>query len=100
MAKMTSSIPNGSAGAPAQSVTTEERQRKIAEAAYFRALQRGFDGGDPMDDWLQAEREIDSALLSPPQRKRTSAAPGVSDRYALATRPQTSLQRRHLRDAK
>jgi prefoldin subunit 5 len=31
----------------------------IAEAAYFRAEHRGFQGGDPLDDWLQAEAEID-----------------------------------------
>jgi len=31
----------------------------IAEAAYFRAEHRGFRGGDPLEDWLQAEAEID-----------------------------------------
>jgi uncharacterized protein YfcZ (UPF0381/DUF406 family) len=31
----------------------------IAEAAYFRAERRGFQGGDPLDDWLQAEAEVD-----------------------------------------
>jgi hypothetical protein len=31
----------------------------IAEAAYFRAERRGFQRGDPLDDWLQAEAEID-----------------------------------------
>ncbi len=45
-----------------QPVSSEERQRMIAEAAYFRAMQRGFDGGDPMDDWLIAEREINKLL--------------------------------------
>jgi hypothetical protein len=34
----------------------------IAEAAYFRAEQRGFEGGDPDEDWYQAEREIDQLL--------------------------------------
>ena len=38
----------------------EERARLISEAAYFRAEQRGFKGGDPTADWLAAEREIDS----------------------------------------
>ncbi|MEQ1440345.1 DUF2934 domain-containing protein [Fontimonas sp. SYSU GA230001] len=37
----------------------ELRERMIAEAAYYRALNRGFNGGDPNDDWFAAEREID-----------------------------------------
>ncbi len=48
--------------------TAEERQRMIAEAAYFRALNRGFNGGDPVDD-LAAEREINAALPSAQQQK-------------------------------
>lgn len=44
------------------SVTPEERQRMIAEAAYLRAERRGFSGGDPNDDWLSAEAEIDQIL--------------------------------------
>ena len=43
-------------------ISLEERQRMIAEAAYFRAMQRGFNGGDPVDDWLIAEREIERLL--------------------------------------
>lgn len=39
--------------------SAEERHRMIAEAAYFRAEARGFRGGDPVEDWLQAEAEID-----------------------------------------
>ncbi len=35
----------------------------IAEAAYYRAERRGFQGGCPIEDWLAAEREI-SALPS------------------------------------
>lgn len=48
---------------PAQGKTTpEERHRQIAEAAYFRAEQRGFSGRDPERDWYEAEAEIDAAL--------------------------------------
>lgn len=43
-------------------VSTEERERMIALAAYLRAEQRGFVGGDPMQDWLAAEIEIDTML--------------------------------------
>jgi hypothetical protein len=31
----------------------------IAEAAYLRAEQRGFSGGDSVADWLAAEKEVD-----------------------------------------
>jgi Protein of unknown function (DUF2934) len=36
----------------------EERHRRIAELAYFRAQQRGFAPGFEEQDWLAAEREI------------------------------------------
>jgi hypothetical protein len=45
-------------GSGLSSLPLEERQRMIAEAAYFRAQARGFQGGDPVDDWLTAEAEI------------------------------------------
>lgn len=47
------------------SITTikpEERYKMIAQAAYFRAEARGFSGGDPNEDWTQAEIEVDQQL--------------------------------------
>jgi hypothetical protein len=38
----------------------EQRRDAIALAAYSRAAQRGFEPGYELDDWLAAEREIDS----------------------------------------
>jgi len=35
------------------------RRQMIAEAAYFRAEQRGFEPGNEMHDWLQAEADIE-----------------------------------------
>ncbi|MGD2074251.1 MAG: DUF2934 domain-containing protein [Gammaproteobacteria bacterium] len=43
-------------------ISSDDRRRMIAEAAYFRAEHRGFEGGDPDEDWYQAEREIDRLL--------------------------------------
>ncbi len=43
-------------------VTPEERERMIAEAAYFRAERRGFVPGGELDDWIEAELAIDRAL--------------------------------------
>ena len=37
----------------------EERFLMISEAAYYRALSHGFDGGDSVQDWLMAEMDID-----------------------------------------
>lgn len=41
--------------------SAEERHCRIAETAYYRALARGFAPGCEVDDWLQAEAEIDHA---------------------------------------
>lgn len=41
-----------------------ERDEMIAVAAYYRAERRGFNGGDTLADWLEAEAEVD-ALLQP-----------------------------------
>jgi hypothetical protein len=38
------------------------REQMVAEAAYFLAEHRGFNGGDPVADWLQAEAEVDARL--------------------------------------
>lgn len=43
-------------------LSAEARYRMVAEAAYFRAEQRGFVGGDPARDWIEAEAEIAATL--------------------------------------
>lgn len=47
---------------PVSKVTPEERQKMIEEAAYFRARERGAEGGDPVADWVQAEADVDARL--------------------------------------
>lgn len=47
-----------------QSAGSEERHRKISEAAYFMAEQRGFQGDMVLDDWLQAEAQVDARLVA------------------------------------
>ena len=56
------------------SMPSQDRQRMIEEAAYFIAAQRGFAGGDPVQDWIQAERQIGRVLPSPKQQKEELAA--------------------------
>jgi len=50
----------------------EERERMIAQAAYFRAERRGFAPGAELDDWFGAETEIERLLAG------DQAAEGVS----------------------
>lgn len=38
------------------------REQMIAEAAYYRAEQRGFAPGNEMSDWLLAEADVERAL--------------------------------------
>ena len=39
----------------------EERRRRIAEAAYYRAQRRGFSPGYEEEDWLAAEQELEGS---------------------------------------
>ncbi|MEW6488253.1 MAG: DUF2934 domain-containing protein [Thermodesulfobacteriota bacterium] len=39
-----------------------DRERMIRQAAYYRAERRGFLGGSPEQDWLEAEAEVDQSL--------------------------------------
>ncbi|WP_455208917.1 DUF2934 domain-containing protein [Kaarinaea lacus] len=43
-------------------LTPEEREEMIAEAAYYRALARGFEGDEHLRDWFEAERIVDEML--------------------------------------
>jgi Protein of unknown function (DUF2934) len=38
------------------------KRRLIAEIAYFSAERRGFSPGYELDDWLQAEQEVEASL--------------------------------------
>ncbi len=77
MTKKTRSAAKAATGInPGQSVSSEERERMIAEAAYFHALERGFTGGSPLDDWLIAEREINHLLPTPQQQREELLAYG------------------------
>lgn len=43
-------------------INPEERYRMIAVAAYYRAEKRGFIGGDPSQDWVEAEAEVNQLI--------------------------------------
>jgi hypothetical protein len=46
----------------AAEVTSEERRHLVSEAAYYRAERRSFAPGFELDDWLNAESEIEMML--------------------------------------
>jgi len=43
----------------------EAKRRLIAEIAYFAAQRRGFTPGYELDDWLEAEQEVESSIEAP-----------------------------------
>jgi len=45
----------------ADATPSASREQRIAERAYELARNRGFAPGAALDDWLQAEREIDAS---------------------------------------
>lgn len=47
--------------AAATAPPSEQWDRMVAEAAYYRAEKRGFVGGSPEEDWYAAEAELRSA---------------------------------------
>jgi hypothetical protein len=43
----------------AKTLTPIERSKLINETAYFIAQKRGFSAGNPVQDWLSAEQQVD-----------------------------------------
>lgn len=66
-------------------VSADQQRRRIAEAAYYRAERRGFTGGNPVEDWLEAEQEIQQ-LATQPTLPRTALVFLEKDLPAPATR--------------
>ncbi len=53
-------------GTPAHNLQSGgDRQERIATAAYYRAERRGFNSGDAIQDWLEAEADIDMETIFP-----------------------------------
>ena len=50
--------------------TRVDRDKLIAEAAYYRAEKRGFAPGYALEDWLTAEALVDFELARTRQRVR------------------------------
>jgi len=61
-AKAASTATATAVKASAKPVTTADRSRMIAEAAYFLAERRGFKPDSHVQDWLTAEKNIDALI--------------------------------------
>jgi hypothetical protein len=46
------------------SMDPDLRHRLVSEAAYRRYVERGYEDGYDMEDWLQAEAEIDHVVVN------------------------------------
>jgi len=44
--------------APGSGISAQERERFVAQAAYYRAEKRGFAPGYELQDWVEAEAEV------------------------------------------
>ncbi len=47
-----------------ESISVRSRQDAIALEAWLLAERRGFSGGDPVTDWLEAEKSVDDRLAA------------------------------------
>ena len=62
-----------------------ERRERISVAAYYKAERRNFQADGELDDWLEAEREVDSAgAAGGTQAEASRRAEGPSDVAAPA----------------
>ncbi|HEX6321835.1 MAG TPA: DUF2934 domain-containing protein [Burkholderiales bacterium] len=55
--KTKAATPNPDSSARVEA-SPEDIRKLIAEAAYYRAKQRGFQPGHELEDWIQAESEV------------------------------------------
>lgn len=58
LAQATTSRIRQSDSAPPAALSDDDLHEQIATAAYFRALERGFEPGHEMSDWLAAEADL------------------------------------------
>ena len=59
---------------------SDSREARIAERAYWRAEQRGFAPGGELDDWLEAEREVDRGSQSNQSDEGSGSSENERDR--------------------
>jgi hypothetical protein len=76
MARMTSktaSRAGRSDSVKSSGISPATRQHMIGESAYYRCVQRGFESGHDLDDWLAAEADFEQARLMEQASRRQPA---------------------------
>lgn len=58
-------------------ISQEERSQWIAKAAYYRSRNQPSEPQDSLENWLQAEREIDALTHSAPSPSSKTGDDGV-----------------------
>lgn len=91
-ASASSPAAGGPTRAPQGRVSADERWRMIAEAAYYRARARNFQGGNPGEDWLAAAAEIDRRLTGESPDDARASAP--QDEQAAYRRLREEVEKR------
>ena len=77
---------NATGTKPSIKIGSQEWQEEVATAAYYRAEARGFRGGSPEQDWLDAEAELleriapDAGRPAPKRQKPIAKRSGKSTR--------------------
>ena len=74
----------------------EARRRRVAELAYAKAERRGFHGDHHLQDWLEAEQEIEAAeaAATPTELVASPATPAEPVAAASAAPPRKARIRR------
>lgn len=88
IAASTAAEPAGAPDLPTI-INAEQRQQLIAETAYLIAERRGFADGDPMQDWIEAERQVNERLMEEAARR----TPSKTEKAQKAARPAAAQKR-------
>jgi hypothetical protein len=54
-----------------RALSPDDRGELVRQTAYFLSERRGFDPRWDIENWLEAERQVDAGLVGPDSRVRT-----------------------------
>jgi hypothetical protein len=85
-----------STSVPSTGINAAERLRMITHEAYLIAERRGFEGGDPSQDWIEAEKLVDYRLMQQddPGQTASDAAKPRKKPVRSAKKPDTGKKSR------
>jgi topoisomerase IA-like protein len=72
---------------------SDPQREQIARRAYEIYLQRGGKGGQDLDDWLQAEREIEESREKAAAKTRKPGAKKTAAKKSTAKTPRKSTKK-------